>query len=141
MATYIAKVTFGITHVPAVLGSTLFTLYRSDLPNPFTSESTYMYTDDTTVYCVRSCMDEATGIYLNKAIEALVLWCRYNSLIPHAKNCETMIIERLVLRALVLGQRTIKWVSHLRLLGVTGDKKLIWTRQKKSRRDSRISLT
>ena len=66
MASYIAKVTFGITQVPAVLGSTLFTLDRSDLPNAITSESTYMYTDDTRVYCVRSCMDEATGIYLTK---------------------------------------------------------------------------
>ena len=54
MASYIAKVTFGITQVLAVLGPTLFTLYRSDLPNAITSESTYMYTDDTTIYCVKA---------------------------------------------------------------------------------------
>ena len=35
-----------------VLGPTLFSLYTSDLPEAITTATTYMYADDTTLYCI-----------------------------------------------------------------------------------------
>ena len=45
----------------SVLGPTLLPLYTSDVPDAITSGSTYMYTDDTTIYCVESCVHEVNA--------------------------------------------------------------------------------
>ena len=90
-----------------------------------------MYADDTTIYCVGESVDEVTAM-LNMALDELTLWCKQNSLVPHPKKCEGMILQRQnfigPLNSLKLNQHAIKWVSHSRLIGVTVDNKLTWAR-------------
>ena len=52
----------------SVLGPILFALYTSDLPKA----TTFMYADDTTMYCVGKSVDQVTTT-LNKAPEELAL--------------------------------------------------------------------
>lgn len=87
-----AKVTAGIPQ-GNVLGPTLFTLYTSDLPGAIKSATFYMYADDTTIFCIGDSVDEVI-VKLNKALEELVTWCKQNSLVPHPKKCEGMILKR-----------------------------------------------
>ena len=105
----------------SVLGPTLFSLYTSDLPEATTSAISYMYADDTTLYCIGDSIDVVI-CELNKALEELLHWCKTNSLAPHPKKCEAMILHRGrftgPLKELTLAQHTIKWVTHSRLLGV-----------------------
>ena len=89
MASEYAKVTFGIPQ-GSVLGPTLFTLYTNDLPDAITSGSTYA--DDTTIYCIEDCVYKVTTM-LNNALDELTQWFKQNSLIPHPKKCETMIVQ------------------------------------------------
>ena len=79
------KVAHGIPQ-GSVLGPILFALYTSDLPKAVITATTFMYTDDTTMYCVGESVDQVTKT-LNKALEELALWCKHNSLVPHPKKC------------------------------------------------------
>ena len=114
----------------SVLGPTLFSLYTSDLPEAITAATTYMYADDTTLYCIGDSID-AVPSELNKALEELLNWCKINSLVPHPKKCEAMILHRGrftgPLKELTLAQHTIKWVTHSSLLGVSIDDQLNWS--------------
>ena len=62
----------------SVLGPILFALYTSDLPKAVNTATTFLYADDTTMYCVGESVDQVT-ITLNKALEELALWCKHNS--------------------------------------------------------------
>ncbi|KAL9982072.1 hypothetical protein ACROYT_G010864 [Oculina patagonica] len=125
-----AQVTYGIPQ-GSVLGPTLFNLYTSDLPDSVTSGEVYMYADDTSIYCVGNTIDHVTTL-LNDALNELLLWCRVNSIFPHPKKCEAMVLFRGrfigALKPLRLGDQNIDWVTHSRLLGVTIDNKLTWSR-------------
>ena len=115
----------------SVLGPTLFSLYTSDLPEAITTATTYMYADDTTLYCIGDSIDKVIS-ELNKALEELLYWCKTNSLVPHPKKCEAMILHRGrftgPLKELTLAQHTIKWFTHSRLLGVSIDDQLNWSK-------------
>ena len=54
------KVAHGIPQgsVLGVLGPILFALYTSDLPKAVITATTFMYTDNTTMYCVGESVDE-----------------------------------------------------------------------------------
>ena len=114
-----------------VLGQTLFSLYTSDLSEAITTATTYMYADDTTLYCIGDSIDAVIS-ELNKALEELLYWCKTNSLVPHPKKCEAMILHRGrftgPLKELTLAQHTIEWVTHSRLLGVLIDDQLNWSK-------------
>ena len=75
----------------SVIGPILFALYTSDLPKAVNTATTFLYADDTTMYCVGESVDQGTAT-LNKALEELALWCKHNSLVPHPKKCEGMIL-------------------------------------------------
>ena len=126
----IARVTCGIPQ-GSVLGPILYSLYTSDMPNAITSGTTYMYADDTTIYCTGKSIDVVTE-RLNKALNELYLWCLNNSLTPHPSKCEAMIMSRGVfqgpLNSLTIGAHNVKWVSQTRLLGVNLDNKLDWSK-------------
>ena len=83
------------------------------------------------MYCVGESVDQVTAT-LNKALEELALWCKHNSLVPHPKKCEGMILKRNhfigPLGSLKINQHLIKWCSSSKLLGVTIDNKLTWTK-------------
>ena len=89
-----------------------------------------MYADDTTLYCIGDSIDAVIS-ELNKALEELLYWWITNSLVPHPKKCEAMILHRGrftgPLEELTLAQHTIKWVTHSRLLGVSKDDQLNWS--------------
>ena len=115
----------------SVLGPILFALYTSDLPKAVITATTFMYTDDTTMYCVGESVDQVTTT-LNKALEELALWCKHNSLVPHPKKCEGMILKRnhLIgpLGSLKINQHLIKWSLSSKMLGETIDNKLTWSK-------------
>ena len=114
----------------SVLGPTLFTLFTNDLPSSVISGETFMYADDTTVYCVGDNRDEAVS-QLNRALAELYNWCLDNRLTPHPKKCEAVLISKSSIigpiASVTIGDSIIKWVNKSRLLGVTVDDKLTWT--------------
>ena len=63
---------------------------------------------------------------------------RLKNLIPHPKKCEGMILKRKKftgpLPSLVLNDSAINWVPHSRLLGITADDKLTWTKHLSDRK-------
>ena len=124
------KVAHGIPQ-GSVLGPVLFALYTSDLPKAVNTAMTFLYADDTTMYCVGESVDQITTT-LNKALEELVLWCKHNFLVPHPKKCKGMILKRNhfigPLGSLKINQHLIKRSSSSKLLGVTIDNKLTWTK-------------
>ena len=115
----------------SLLGPIPFALYIGDLPKSVNTATTFLYADDTTMYCVEESVDQVTTT-LNKALEELALWCKQNSLVPHAKKCDGMILKRnhviCPLGSLKINQHLIKWSSSSKLLVVTTDNKLTRTK-------------
>ena len=113
----------------SVLGPTLFTLFTDDLPSSIKSGDTFMYADDTTVFCIGSSHDVACNL-LNCALEELFTWCVNNRLTPHPGKCEVMLLSkaRLIgpLPAIYIGKSIIEFKATARLLGVTLDQNLSW---------------
>ena len=111
----------------SVLGPILFALYTGDLSKANNAVSSYMYADDTTIYCVRDTVDKVTAI-MNRALGELTNSCKHNSLVPHPKKCEGMIFHRNnfigPLGSLEIGQHHIKGTTHTKLLAATIDNKL-----------------
>ena len=114
----------------SVLGPTLFALFSSDLPSSVASEETYMYADDTSVYCVGNNGNVAVSL-LNRALTELHEWCLRNRLIPHPKECEAMLITGSNYNGPIppvsIRRSLVTWVKKSRLLGVTVDNKLTWS--------------
>ena len=54
----------------SVVGPILFALHASDLPKAVDTATTFLYADDTTMYCVGESVDQVTTT-LNKALEEL----------------------------------------------------------------------
>ena len=71
----------------SVLGPTLFSLFTNDLPSAVLSGETYLYADDTTIFCIAEFMDALT-IKLNSALKEVKDWCDKNSLVPHQPNAK-----------------------------------------------------
>jgi len=76
-----------------------------------------MYADDTTICCIGNSVGEVI-LKLNKALEELVNWRKQNSLVPHPKKCEGMILNR---KKFTGPFPSLHWVPHCRLLGITVD--------------------
>ena len=79
-----------ITHgVPqgSVLGPTLFSLLTNYLPKSLRSVETYLYADDTTIYCIAETMDLLTNS-VNNVLAELQEWCDRNSTVPHPEKCK-----------------------------------------------------
>ena len=53
----------------SVLGPTLFSLFTNDLPKSLRSVETYLYADDTTIYCIAETMDLLTNSVNNVLAE------------------------------------------------------------------------
>ena len=113
----------------SVLGPTLFALFTNDLPSSIISVDTFMYADDTTVYCIGSTQDVTCNL-LNCALEERFTWCTKNRLTPHPGKCEVMLRSKARLRgplpAIYIGEFIIEYKAKSRLLGVTLDKNLSW---------------
>ena len=77
----------------SVLGPTLFALFTNDLPKTQRSAETYLYADDTTIYCIVETMDLLTNT-LNNVRAELQEWCDRNSMVPHPQICKEMIMQR-----------------------------------------------
>ena len=72
-------------HIPhgvfqgSVLRPTLFSLFTSDLPKSVRPAETYLYADDTTLYCVAETIDALTN-KLSNALADLKKWCEQQSI-------------------------------------------------------------
>ena len=108
----------------SVLGPMLFSLFTKDLPKSLRSAETYLYADDTTIYCIAETMDLLTNTLNNVQAEL-------RNSIPQPEKCEAMIMQRKStftgpIQALCLGNNIMKWTTSERLLGVQVDNKLLW---------------
>ena len=128
VASDLLPVTAGIPQ-GSVLGPTLFTLFTNDLPSAVRSGSTFMYADDTSIFCVGQSADLAIDL-LNKALQEVYRWCLVNRLTPHPGKSEAMIISKKTIMGpllpLLLGDSTLRYVAKTRLLGMTVDDNLTW---------------
>ena len=83
------------------------------------------------MYCVGESEDQVVTT-LNKALEDLALWCKQNSLVPHPKKCERMVlkINHFIgpLGSLKINQQVMKRTSSSKLFGLTIENKLTWTK-------------
>ena len=57
-----------------VLGPTLFSFFTNDLPKSLRCAETYLYADDTAIYCIAETMDLPTNS-LNDVLAELQEWC------------------------------------------------------------------
>ena len=80
----------------SVLGPTLFTLFTNDLPSSVKSGDTFMYADDTRVFCISSSQDAACSLlnFALKVLKELFTWCVINRLTPHPSKCEAMLLSK-----------------------------------------------
>ena len=111
-------------HIPhgvpqgSVLGPTLFSLFTNDLPKSVRLAETYLYADNTTLYCVAETIDANK---LNNVLADLKKWCDNNLLVPHPAKCKAMIMQRQPfigpIQALRLGNNTLNSTTSERLLG------------------------
>ena len=114
----------------SVLGPTLFALYTSNLPSSVPSGETYMFADDTAIYCLAENGDQ--GIHqLNKALKELYSWSLNNSLTPHPKKSKVMLLSKTdtvgPTPPFILGGCLVKPVNKSRPLSVTVDDRLTWS--------------
>ena len=114
----------------SVLGPTLFALYIGDLPSSVPLGETYLFADDTTIYCVAENGNQAIH-QLNKAMKELYSWCLNNRLTPHPKKGEVMLLSKTNTMGptppVTIGGCLAKLVNKLTLLGVTVDDRLTWS--------------
>ena len=115
----------------SVLGPALFSLFSNDLPKSLCSAETYLYADNTTIYCIAEIMELLTNS-LNNVLAELQEWCDRNFMVPHPEKCKAMIMQCKStftgpIQALRLGNNIIKWTTSERLLGVQVDNKLSWS--------------
>ena len=96
------------------VGPTLFTLFTNDLSPCVRSGSLYMFTDDTTVFCIGDMADEAI-VKLNRALQEVYDWCGGNQLTPYPGKSEAMLLCRRnpmgPIAPVFLGDSCIKWVA------------------------------
>ena len=109
----------------SVLGPTLFSLFTNDLPKSLRSAETYLYADDTTIYCIAETMDLLTNS-VNNVLAELQEWCDRNSTVPHPEKCKQWSCSANQ-HLLALSNNIIKWTTSERLLGVQVDNKLTWS--------------
>ena len=99
------------------------------MPSAVRSGSTFMYADDTSIFCVGQSADLAIDL-LNKALQEVYRWCLVNRLTPHPGKSEAMIISKKTIMGpllpLLLGDSTLRYVAKTRLLGMTVDDNLTW---------------
>ena len=93
-----------------------------------------MYADVTTIYCEGESVAKVTGltVMMNRVLGELTNWCKHKSPVPHSKKCEGMILQIInfsgSLGSLKIGQHHMKWTTYSKLLVVTIDNKLTWSR-------------
>ena len=117
----------------SVLGPCLFSLYTNDMPEAVTSGNLFLYADDTTVYCIGSTVDEACNL-LNNALDELNKWCTANSLTTLFKMRSYVVAPGSFIGPhplITIGNVNVAWVCHVRLLGITIDRKLTWKKHLK----------
>ena len=71
----------------------VLSFFTNDLSKSLRSAETYLYADDTTIFCIAETMDLLTNT-LNNVLAELQEWCDRNLMVPHPEKCKAMIIQR-----------------------------------------------
>ena len=93
----------------------VLSFFTNDLPKSLRSAETYLYADDTTIYCIAETMDLLTNT-LNNVLAEPQKWCERNLMVPHPEKCKTVVIQGKStftgpIQALRFGNNTIKWTT------------------------------
>ena len=105
----------------------VLSFFTNDLPKSLRSAETYLYADDTKIYCIAETMDLLTNT-LKDVLAELQEWCERNLMVPHPEKCKTVVIQGKSaftgpIQALRFGNNIIKWTTSERLLGISVDNK------------------
>ncbi|KAI8484255.1 hypothetical protein Bbelb_380400 [Branchiostoma belcheri] len=116
----------------SILGPLLFSVFIDDVGDGCESP-TYLYADDSTLYCVfRTSDDRVSAVMsLNRDLERMRIWAEKWKVTFEPTKCKTMTISRKRSRArsdLFFGNTKLAEKDELEILGVTIDNKLSWTK-------------
>ena len=115
------------------LGPLMYSIFTNDLPQVLRSANLSMYADDTTVYASAKTAEELTVI-LNRELSSIGKWVLEKKMVLNLANRKSIIFgSNHSLRAepefrLCIDGISIKQVKVTKLLGVTLDDKLSWSK-------------
>ena len=110
------------------LGPLMFLIYVNDLPNATQCQTT-LFADDTTLYLSNKNLNDLQH-EMNKELNKIDLWMKYNKLSIKYSKTSYMIISNKTLKSslfkLILNDYNMKRSEHVKYLGVVQDNKLNW---------------
>lgn len=113
----------------SLLGPRLFKIYVNDLPGSVKEGWTFLFADDTTIYCIGDNVESVVDS-LNRIASQLYQWCIENKLTVNTDKTEAMLITAKPfvgpLRKLGFGNDNVKFVNVSCSLGVYIDSQLKW---------------
>jgi len=115
------------------LGPLMYSIFTNDLPQVLRSANLSMYADDTTVYASAKTAEELTVI-LNRELSSIGKWVLDNKMVLNLAKTKSIIFgSNHSLRVepelrLCIDGTSIKQVKVTKLLGVTLDDKLSWSK-------------
>ena len=116
------------------LGPVLFSIFTNDLPLVLDQTTAVMYADDTTLYMPSKSIDYLT-VTMNSELESVITWVNSNRLVLNLLKTKSIVFgtkcsvkNKPQLNIIVKGM-PIEQVEDTKLLGITLDNKLTWSKQ------------
>ena len=115
-----AQVKYGVPQ-GSQLGPRLYSIHANDFPESLDAGDLSMFTDDTTVYCIGTNVEEVVD-KLSIIMEQVHTWCTKNKLTVHPGKCGAMLLMKIPsigpLQPLYYESEYIKFVTTSTCLGV-----------------------
>jgi hypothetical protein len=111
----------------SVLGPLLFLIFINDIVRYLNDLEVKLFADDTTIIKTDNDLTTLLAIF-HKAIEKLVIWCKFNRIDINWGKTKAMFITNKkqfqTPNSIIIDNNIVEVVSHFKLLGVTIDNKL-----------------